>query len=404
MAQEDVRLSGTFVDSSGDALASETATAFSVGTITPALSTDTTDSSGRWDLTASTVGRIDAQLVTGSETFRIISLDKFQVTEIHGRNPTTAQPAGQFWSTVPIATETSSLVAIFGFRPAQESSGVETPDQPTDGVEGYIDYELSNDHTDKQHWIAGRFTWVGTDVSDGSEDGALAWDTMTAGTLSEKMRLDENGDLSINAAAKLFLDGSAGTGDTYIYEESADDLHVVVGGTAYIQIDQDIDAMSFGGAEAPLDYIGVVFNNAFTSGGSSTIGVGYGFRGSLTGASGDTASLVGVKFQGTVVTQTATETIGYIAGVEVNEPQITDNLTGDITVAASLYVAASPSEGETNAAIYTVSGDINMNGTSYLKLPIHDTDATAEGSIWYDASEDKLKFKTAAGVEMITSS
>ena len=39
----------------------------------------------------------------------------------------------------------------------------------------------------------------------------------------------------------------------------------------------------------------------------------------------------------------------------------------------------------------------------YVVLDITDTDATVEGSIWYDASEDKLKFKTAAGVETITS-
>mgnify|MGYP003148830890 CR=1 FL=1 len=46
MAQEDVRLSGTFLDSAGNALASKTVTLFSEGTITPALATDTTDSSG----------------------------------------------------------------------------------------------------------------------------------------------------------------------------------------------------------------------------------------------------------------------------------------------------------------------------------------------------------------------
>lgn len=38
-----------------------------------------------------------------------------------------------------------------------------------------------------------------------------------------------------------------------------------------------------------------------------------------------------------------------------------------------------------------------------LKLHITDTDGAVEGQIWYDASEDKLKFKTAAGVETITS-
>ena len=40
MAQEDVRLSGTFLDSAGNALADKTVTLFSEGTITPALATD----------------------------------------------------------------------------------------------------------------------------------------------------------------------------------------------------------------------------------------------------------------------------------------------------------------------------------------------------------------------------
>ena len=39
----------------------------------------------------------------------------------------------------------------------------------------------------------------------------------------------------------------------------------------------------------------------------------------------------------------------------------------------------------------------------YVKLGITDTDGTVEGQLWYDASEDKLKFKTASGVETITS-
>jgi len=47
------------------------------------------------------------------------------------------------------------------------------------------------------------------------------------------------------------------------------------------------------------------------------------------------------------------------------------------------------------------SGIADFGG--YVKLHITDTDGTVEGQIWYDASEDKLKFKTAAGVETITS-
>jgi len=57
-----------------------------------------------------------------------------------------------------------------------------------------------------------------------------------------------------------------------------------------------------------------------------------------------------------------------------------------------------------------LTGNASINAKSeliceaQLRLLITDTDGTTEGQIWYDASEDKLKFKTAAGVETITSS
>jgi len=47
-----------------------------------------------------------------------------------------------------------------------------------------------------------------------------------------------------------------------------------------------------------------------------------------------------------------------------------------------------------------IGSDVSLG---YITLKITDTDGTVEGQIWYDASEDKLKFKTAAGTETITS-
>lgn len=48
------------------------------------------------------------------------------------------------------------------------------------------------------------------------------------------------------------------------------------------------------------------------------------------------------------------------------------------------------------------SGDVPVNG--YLVLYITDTDSSTEGAIWYDASENKLKFYNGSDVETITSS
>ena len=194
MAQEDVRLSGTFLDSAGNALAGKTVTLFAEGTITPALATDTTDSgattAGEWDFTRTTPGRYDVQLVNGTQTYRVLSRDKFQVTELTARNPTTALPALSAYSTT---SEASSLVATFGFRPSTESSGVETADAPSDNDNGYINYTLSNDHTDRQQWVAGRLSWVGLDVSDGSEDGQIKFEAMAAGSLATVLTMDSTG-------------------------------------------------------------------------------------------------------------------------------------------------------------------------------------------------------------------
>lgn len=190
MAQEDVRLSGAFLDSAGNALANKTVKLFAEGTVTSEVDTDITDSSGEWDFTVETPGRYDVQLVTGTQTYRILSRDKFQVTELQSRNPTTAQPALSAYSTT---SEASSLVATFGFRPATESSGVETADTPSDNDNGYIDYTLSNDHSSKQEWIAGRFSWVGLDVSDGNEDGQIKFEAMAAGSLATVLTMDSTG-------------------------------------------------------------------------------------------------------------------------------------------------------------------------------------------------------------------
>jgi len=63
------------------------------------------------------------------------------------------------------------------------------------------------------------------------------------------------------------------------------------------------------------------------------------------------------------------------------------------------------SPGTTEAAIYiSVGTGGGVQFEAYVGLKRTDTNGTEEGQIWYDMSEDKLKFKTAAGVETVTSS
>ena len=192
MAQEDVRLSGTFLDSAGNALADKTVTLFSEGTITPALATDTTDSSGEWDFTRTTPGRYDVQLVTGTQTYRILGRDKFQVTELQARNATSlTQPAGIFTNTYTNGgAAAAGLTAIHSFRPATESSGVESAVAGVNGSSVYNDFQLTNSATTPEDFIAGRLAFEAVDVANGSEDSKLNLWTMKAGTLTEVLHLD----------------------------------------------------------------------------------------------------------------------------------------------------------------------------------------------------------------------
>ena len=269
MAQEDIRLSGTFLNSSGNALANKEVTLYRTGTVTPAIGAgDTTDSNGEWDLTATTPGRYDVQLVSGTETIRILARDKFQVTEIQARNPTTAQPALSAYSTT---SEAASLVATFGFRPSTESSGVETADTPSDGDLGYIDFTLSNDHSSKQEWIAARIAWEGADVSDGSEDGQFNFWTMTNGTLVEELHL---------SGAALWPEADAGL-DLGTSALGFNDLHLGSGGV-----------VNFDGGDVTLTHA----SNALTlAGGTFTVSGNTVLNGDVTlgDAAGDVITING---------------------------------------------------------------------------------------------------------------
>lgn len=99
----------------------------------------------------------------------------------------------------------------------------------------------------------------------------------------------------------------------------------------------------------------------FTSPGTSTRVHGFSTVTAVTGVAGDTGYIAGVFFACSVVTQTATEDIGYIAQVDINEPQITDNLTGDITVASTVRIRNAPTEGLTNYAVHIQSGDVALD-------------------------------------------
>jgi len=150
---------------------------------------------------------------------------------------------------------------------------------------------------------------------------------------------------------------------------------------------------------ATLDYIRTYLRGNFTSGGASDDASQLWVDGILTGAAGDTSELSGTRLGSSVVTQTATENIAVITQLHVTEPFITDNLTGDITIASTIYVKDAPTEGETNAAIYVGAGDISTDGGTYTMLETTTPTARTNYGKLYTKSDNALYFQDGAGVE-----
>lgn len=120
-------------------------------------------------------------------------------------------------------------------------------------------------------------------------------------------------------------------------------------------------------------------DNAFTSDGSSDEAVMVRIGGNLTGAGGDIALLAGTVFANAIITQTATETVAVVSQVRIIEPLITDNLTGDITVASTVHIVNAPTEGLSNYALWVDDGASRFDG-----------DITCGDSITLDASVARI--------------
>jgi len=76
---------------------------------------------------------------------------------------------------------------------------------------------------------------------------------------------------------------------------------------------------------------------------------------------------------------------GAIVGISDTQVLTNKTLTSPVITSPSITTATS----------------ITMNG--YLTFQSTDTDGTTKGMIWYDTSENKLKFSTGTGTQTVTS-
>jgi hypothetical protein len=207
----------------------------------------------------------------------------------------------------------------------------------------------------------GTGTWNGTAVA--AAYGGTGQTSYTTGDLPYASGSTAISKLGIGTANKVLT--SSGTAPQWSTQlvNAALPTNIDVGGTLDVTGDTTLDGDLVVSGAGPHAMGGAVnaanrltLKGAFTGSGSS-VSSALDLQGNLTGYAGCTSYLTKMQIQGQIITQTATESIGYISTLAIQEPNINDNLTGDITIAASLYIAGAPTEGETNAAIYVAAGE-----------------------------------------------
>ena len=198
-------------------------------------------------------------------------------------------------------------------------------------------------------------------VGDGSTDpvaesgstlrtsiGCDSASNITSGTLANARlptNIDVGGTLDVTGATKL--DGAL--------EVSG---HTFLDGTVSI------------GYPNPGTINQMLIGGPYTSPGLSTYAQVVQMSTALTGVTGDTAWLVGMRLSPSITTQ-ASETIAHVASVEIAEPEITKGSGATVTRASTLWIRNAPTEGTNNYALYaggdvTVTGSLSKTSGSFL--------------------------------------
>lgn len=144
-----------------------------------------------------------------------------------------------------------------------------------------------------------------------------------------------------------------------------------------------------GFGDAALGFIKFYFAGNLTSNGGNTFAAVTYTDSGLTGAAGDTSYLVGTNLQNAITTQaTPNQSVAIVAQLRVNEPNITNNLSGSgvITNAASVYIANAPTEGVTNDALNIASGTARFGGGAVVTGTIALAPASSQATLYASAT------------------
>jgi hypothetical protein len=152
--------------------------------------------------------------------------------------------------------------------------------------------------------------------------------------------LDANADsiVDIGTSGARFNPGS----------KPAHDFKVEALGLTAITVDSGLNTLGIGRSVSARGFL--IAGASYTVNGGTTSGHMVNVTEGLTGESGVTVKLDGMLVNTNIITQTATESIADVSQLHVIEPGVTDNLTGDITRASTLFIEGIPTEGGVGGA------------------------------------------------------
>jgi len=172
-----------------------------------------------------------------------------------------------------------------------------------------------------------------------------------------------------NAAAVVMVRFSTDASNPRLELGSGCDLEIFsdVFSTSKFRVDGPTGNVTMKGSlfAGGLDYVQMRLGGNFTSLGASDRAQKLLLDGILTGAAGDTNFLAGTYFANVIHTQTATESITTIAQVRIVEPDITNNLTGNITNTATLWITGAATEGTNNYGLWVNASDVRFDGQQF---------------------------------------
>jgi hypothetical protein len=188
----------------------------------------------------------------------------------------------------------------------------------------------------------------------------------------------------LTTVGNLVLTAAAGSG-VIINDGGANvDFRVASDGNAnMITVDGALNNITIGGAADGRYFMAV--SGAFTP---SSGNKSYAFRldSPLTGISGDTASLAGASFNGSITTQAVSESVADVTQAIFAEPTITKGSGNTITRASTILIAGIPSEGTTD---YGLMIDGGASDAHYIGLASSDIDTgLTTGPLLQDVAVD----------------